>query len=227
MWLRTASSDEIKNVSDTTLVSVITLVACKLMTWSTFASVVFVLPLVIVALPCIDLTAPNTVRGRLGTLTDVSILRLLNALDPDPSYFDDLPNSAIRLKRDLPETIRPTLSSARKRVIILVVLSAGIIFLPSLLYVAQCIRSLKTFRQRRLREICGGEEIVLLPWKQDRRYGAPTTAPTEDDFRTLANEHKLWDDGNPTTAEEEDERSQRAVNIRGVYAIPFVGRAKA
>lgn len=220
MCLRTASSDDIKSVSDTTLISVITLAACKLLTWSTIASVVFVLPLVIVALPCIDLTAPNNTRGRLGTLTDVSILRLLNSLDPDSSYFAILPDSTIRSKRDLPGTLGPTLSSARLRLIILVALSSGIIFLPSLFFVAQCLRSLKTFRQRRLREICGGEEMVFIPWKRDRRYGAPTTAPTEQDIRTLAADHKLWDDGNPTTAEEEDERSQRTVNIRGLYAIP-------
>ena len=61
---------------------------------------------------------------------------------------------------------------------------------------------------------------MVIPWIKDRSYGAPTTAPTEQDIRILANDHQLWDDGNPTTAEEEDERSQRTVNIRGLYAIP-------
>lgn len=221
MWLRTASSDDIKSVSDTTLVSIITLAACKLLTWSTIASIAFVLPLVIVALPCIDLTTPRNSLGRLGTLNDVSILRLLNALDPDPSYFDTIPRSANGQRRNLPSTIiGPTLSTARLRLIILVALSCAIIFVPSMLSVAQCLRSLKTLRQRRLREICGGEEVVFIPWKKDTRYGAPTTAPTEQDIRTLANDHQLWDDGNPTTAEEVDERSQRIVNIRVLFAIP-------
>lgn len=222
MWLRTAPSDDIKSVSDTTLVSVVTLAACKLLAWATFASIAFVLPLVIVALPCIDLTAPKGNGGRLGTLNDVSVLRLLDALDPDSSYFSTIPRTAIIQQRNLPSTIRPTLSSARLRLIILVALSSAIIFAPSLLFVAQCLRSLKTFRHRRLREICGGEEMVFIPWKKDRRYGAPTTAPTEQDIRTLANQHQLWDDGNPTTAEEEDERAQRTVNIRALFAIPYV-----
>lgn len=62
--------------------------------------------------------------------------------------------------------------------------------------------------------------MALLPWKKDLRYGAPTTAPTEQEVRKLASDLKLWDDGHSADAEENDERAKRRTTIRAVFAVP-------
>lgn len=212
----------VKSVSESTLLSVALLAVFKVIAWSSIAIVALALPLFIVIQPCIERTSPKSIYGgRLGTLNDLSILRLLNALDPDPAYFiPKLGQAPGQQQRDLSSTIRPATNTAHTRLIVLVALCAGIIFLPSILFLARCLRTLIGFRTHWHKEICEGEEMAFLPWKKSLRYGAPTTAPTEQEVRKLASDLKLWDDGQGADAEENDERAKRQTTIRSVFAVP-------
>ncbi|WVW78796.1 hypothetical protein I302_100758 [Kwoniella bestiolae CBS 10118] len=85
-----------------------------------------VLPMIIAGAPCLSETSPpNTLGGRLGTLTDLSLLRLLNALDPSPD--STATSNTLRMmlaSRSLSSTIAPAISSARVRLIIILVVLA-------------------------------------------------------------------------------------------------------
>lgn len=224
-WLSAASAaptNIVKSVSESTLLSVALLAVFKVIAWSSIAIVALALPLFIVIQPCIERTSPKSIYGgRLGTLNDLSILRLLNALDPDLAYFVPKPGQRPgQTSRDLSSTIRPATNTARTRLIVLVALCAGIIFLPGILFLARSLRTLIGFRTHWHRDVCEGEEMVFLPWRKSLRYGAPQMAPTEQDVRKLASDLKLWDDGQGDDAEENDERTKRRTTIRAVFAVP-------
>lgn len=217
------SSDPSGLPSDAHLSSLAILAILKSLVWSTLIALLVGLPLFLVGTPCIDLTSPKSdLEGHLGTLTDMSILRLLNALDPDPRYNADTATGRGINLRALTPTIQPAVGNSRTRLIILVAVVSIVIFLPSVLLLARTLRKLLSFRQKWLKQTCGAEEIVVLPVARELQLSRGISAPTEHDVRMLATELRLWDDGGVQELQgaEDDEQSKRRASIRAVFAVP-------
>lgn len=217
------SSDPSKLPSDAHLSSLVILAILKSLAWSTLIALLVALPLYFIGKPCIDLTSPkNSFGGHLGALTDMSILRLLNALDPDPRYTAGAVTDDGIAVRALRSTIRPAVDNSRKRLIILVAIVSIVIFLPSILLLSWTLRKLLSFRQKWLKRTCGGEEIVFLPVARELQFSRGVSAPTEQDVRMLASELRLWDEGGvqAISGADEDDRSKGRASIRAVFAMP-------
>jgi hypothetical protein len=137
------------------------------------------LPLLLAGVPCLSSTSPdNTLGGRLGALTDLSLLRLLNALDPSPGS----PSTSSLLdlepyKRALPSTIKSAISTARIRFIILLVIIAVLGVGGGLWIIIRSYAALSRYRRRFEEAICQGLEMVIIPgkdavgwekWSEDR-----------------------------------------------------------
>ena len=118
------------------------------------------LPLFVAGVPCISNTAPsNPLGGRLGTLTDLSLLRLLDALDPSPESTATLFQLQIR---DLPSTIAPAIGSAQTRLIVLLVIMAVLGCGLGLFVIARTYGAFDRYA-RQLTESCGGIDMVIIP----------------------------------------------------------------
>lgn len=187
------------------------------------------LPLFLVGLPCLQETTPSSdYGGRLGTLTDLSILRLLNALDPSPDSNIALRQTlAISWKRDLTNTIAPAISNARTRLIILVVLLFVILIFPSIFLISRTLRALFRFRQKWLSETCGGESIVWIR----HRSKVDSAALTEQEVRDLVKSSGLTqvkkresryieDLGQAEEVREKPINENEGPTVRAVFAIP-------
>ncbi|KAJ9103109.1 hypothetical protein QFC21_002531 [Naganishia friedmannii] len=217
------SSDPSELPSDAHLSSLAILAVLKGLLWSTLIALIVALPLFLVGTPCIDLTSPkSSFGGHLGTLTDMSILRLLNALDPDPRYTaGTAADNGINV-RALASTIQPDVGHSRMRLIILVAIASIVIFLPSILLLARTLRRLLLFRQKWLKQTCGAEEIVFLPVARELQFSQVISAPTEQDVRMLATGLRLWDEVGvqEISGAEGNEPLKARVSIRAVFAIP-------
>ena len=142
------------------------------------------LPLIIAGVPCLSKTAPpNSLGGRLGTLTDLSLLRLLDALDPSPGSiqtsnrlhlppYSRSPQAsligsiyALIHRRALTSTIAPAITSARTRLIIIMVLIALFSCFGGLFVVARLYAGFARYRKRFEEEICGGLDMVVISAK--------------------------------------------------------------
>lgn len=170
------------------------------------------LPLFIVNAPCLGLTSPeNDLGGRLGTLTDLSLLRLLNALDPSPGSPST--PSTIRLLlngRALPSTIGPAITSARMRLIVVLVLIGLLSLGAGLWVIVRAYAGIARYRKHFQEVICGGMEMVVLP----ARKAPGLEGLSEEKVRKRLRDLMKGDAG-------EGEPSSELVAI-GVFAIPCV-----
>lgn len=120
-------------------------------------------------MPCLSLTAPpNTLGGRLGSLTDLSLLRLLDALDPSPGTSSAAESIRLiqthpRLRRALTSTIGPAISTARTRIILILVLIGVFGVIGGLWIVARTYASLAKYQAFFRDKVCGSLEMVVVP----------------------------------------------------------------
>lgn len=132
---------------------------------SSLLALAVALPSFLAGVPCISSTSPpNSLGGKLGSLTDLSLLRLLNALDPSPGSSSS--SNAIHLPayaRNLSSTISPAIGFARTRLIILLVIIAIVGCGGGLFVVARGYTTLRRYRKHFLGELCGGLEIIIIP----------------------------------------------------------------
>jgi hypothetical protein len=182
----------------------------KLAALSSVVALGAVLPMFLVKVPCLGETSPqNYLGGRLGTLTDLSLLRLLNALDPSPdseftSNFLHLP---IQL-RALPSTISPAISSARTRLIIILVLITVISVFGGLFAIARSYSALSKYRKNFTEQVCDGLGMVFISSKN----AAGWSGLTEEKIKIWLREREAPQNG-------EDRKELEAV---GVFAVPYV-----
>lgn len=141
------------------------LAALKLAAISSLLALTAALPMFMAGVPCLSSTSPsNTLGGRLGALTDMSILRLLNSVDPSPGSSSTA--NQLRLQpyiRALPSTIAPAIASARTRLIILLVIIAVLGCGGGLFVIVRTYTSLARYRKHFEQDICGGLEMVIIP----------------------------------------------------------------
>jgi hypothetical protein len=90
-------------------------------------------------------------------------LRLLDALDPSPDSPSSSTSIALLLSRALPSTIGPAISSARVRLIIILVLIALFSLVGGMWVVARTYAWLAKYREHFRENVCGEMEIVFIP----------------------------------------------------------------
>lgn len=162
------------------------------------------IPLIAAGVPCLSRTAAvNNLGGHLGTLTALSLLRLLDALDPD---------SRSTLKRALPDSAL-TLSAARIRLIILLVLMTVIGIGGGLFIIARTYAGFARYRIRFDKDICGGLDMV---------YVAARVAPS---WRGMSEEAILkWFRALSTGHDAEKTGGGKDLDVLGVFAVPYVSQ---
>lgn len=118
------------------------------------------LPLSIAGVPHLSDTAPlNWRRGKLGSVTDLSLLRLLNALDPSP---DSPAAESMLVARNLPSTIAPVLTSSRPRLIAILVIMT-VLWLGGTLTIVWRTYAKLTAYAKRFEEASDGQNMVFIP----------------------------------------------------------------
>lgn len=182
----------------------------------TAASLVTALPLYTVNMPCLAVVrGRNPLGGSTGSLTNLSLLRLLDALDPAP-----LGTTNSLAKRDA--STPP--SDAHTRLLVLTILLPLLTVLPALFLVLRAYRQAVRFRTRYLEETCGGLEMVWLPFVHE--------GVGEEAMRSILREKGLLKEG-PDLEEERLEREsdvvggekgQLEVNVMRVFAVPDTQR---
>jgi hypothetical protein len=112
------------------------------------------LPLIIAGVPHLSESSPsNSLGGRLGSLTDLSILRLLNAIPP--------PGTQTSLVRRATASVA-SLGSAHTRLIILVILS-GVVWVGAGLFILRRIHNKLLRYTEDFEDACAGQEMVFVP----------------------------------------------------------------
>jgi hypothetical protein len=143
-------------------------------------------------------------------MTDLSLLRLLNALDPSPdsdstSNFLHLP---IPLQqRALPSTIAPAISSAKVRLIIILVLITVLSVGGGLFAITRSYTGLSKYRKNFEEQICGGLSMAFISSK----YVPAWEGMTEEKLKIWFREHEIDSEGD-----------QKELEVLGVFAIPYV-----
>lgn len=170
------------------------------------------LPEFIAGVPCLAETSPrNEQGGRLGTMTDLSLLRLLNALDPSPDsnittgFIQILLHPTSHARRALPSTIAPASPSARTRLIVLLVLTAVLIIALSLRPIARGYSKLTKYRKHFNETICGGMSMAFIASKDAKAWNGKT----EEAVKTWLRE-KIDDGG----------EGNKELDVVGVFAVP-------
>jgi hypothetical protein len=182
----------------------------KLAALSSLVALGAILPMFLVKVPCLGETSPqNYLGGRLGTLTDLSLLRLLNALDPSPdsestSNFLHLP---IQI-RALPSTISPAISSARIRLIIILVLITVLSVFGGLFAIARSYSALSKYRKNFTDQVSGGLSMVFISSKN----AAGWDGLTEEKIKIWLREREVPQDG----------EDRKELEVVGVFAVPYV-----
>lgn len=184
------------------------LAGLKLAALSSLVALGAALPLFLVNVPCLSETSPrNELGGRLGSLTDLSLLRLLNALHPSPD--SDSTSNFLRIplaSRALPSTISPAISSARIRLIIILVLIATLSVGGGLFAIARAYAALSKYRQEYRDVVCGGLSMAFIP------------APRVKSWEGLTEEKiKLWLRERTAFG---DDAERRELEVVGVFAVP-------
>jgi hypothetical protein len=180
----------------------------KLAALSSFVALGAALPMFLIKVPCLGETSPrNDLGGRLGSLTDLSLLRLLNALDPSPdsdstSNFLHLP---IQL-RALPSTISPANSTARIRLIIILVLITVLSVGGGLFAIARAYAALSEYRKKFTEQVCGGLNMVFI---------SSTHSPGWDGL--TEEKIKIWLRDREVPADGDD---RKELEVVGVFAVP-------
>lgn len=135
-------------------------------------------------------------------------MRLLNALDPSPdstttsSFIQVLFNLH---PRDLPSTVAPAISSARTRLIVLLVLITVLVVALGLLPVAKGYSKLSKYRKHYNETICGGLSMVFISAKEAKAW----SGKTEEGIKTWVREK--------ITSVDEDNSE---LSVVGVFAVP-------
>lgn len=148
------------------------LAALKLAAVPSLVALAAALPLYLVNTPCLDATSPsNTLGGRTGSLTDMSLLRLLNSLDPSPGSQST--SSQLHLQayiRALPSTIAPAIGSARVRLIVLLVIITVLGCGGGLFVLFRAYTAFARYHKRFELEICGGMDMVIIPLQRAKAW---------------------------------------------------------
>ncbi|OCF59137.1 hypothetical protein L486_03638 [Kwoniella mangroviensis CBS 10435] len=176
-----------------------------------------VLPMILAGVPCLSETSPqNNLGGRLGTLTDLSLLRLLNALDPSPDsaatsntlrlMFSSSPLGSMG-SRSLTSTIAPAISSARVRLIIVLVILAVLACGGGLFVIARTYASLIKLKKSFETRTCQKMEMVFI----SSHDAAGWKGKTEEGVRRLLRD---W------CAKMKSSNEEKEVDVLGVFAIP-------
>ncbi|WWC87156.1 uncharacterized protein L201_002042 [Kwoniella dendrophila CBS 6074] len=177
-----------------------------------------VLPMFLAGVPCLGETSPpNSLGGRLGTLTDLSLLRLLNALDPSPdssvttstlnSIRVPVNPSKIRKIRSLSSTISPAISSARVRLIIILVILAILACGGGLFIIARTYYSLMRVKTKFENETCQGLEMVFMSAENVKGW----KGMSEEGLRRWS---KNWSNNSKS------DNGEKEIDIVGLFAIP-------
>ncbi|WWD00248.1 hypothetical protein V866_007157 [Kwoniella sp. B9012] len=173
-----------------------------------------VLPIILAGVPCLSETSPqNNLGGRLGILTDLSLLRLLNALDPSPdsaatSNSLRLMSSAPSLgARSLTSTIAPAISSARVRLIIILVILAVLACGGGLFVIARTYASLRKLKKGFENRMCQKMEMVFI----SSHDAGGWRGKSEEAVRRLLRD---W------CAQLKLNNEEKEVDVVGVFAIP-------
>jgi hypothetical protein len=186
------------------------------------------LPLYIANVPCLSGTSPqNAQGGRLGSLTDLSLLRLLNAIDPNPdssSRGSSLSNlfaqpallrprtgDAPIYKRALSDTVAPATSSARVRLIIVLVLVGLLTLIGGLWLVLRVYRRMAR-HWREAEDEAHGVDMVVLSGDE-----VPGWSGGEEVLRKRLREAVNAGNGGRAIGESGEKAE---VDILGVFAIP-------
>lgn len=104
-------------------------------------------------------TALNPRGGKLGSFTNLSLLRLLNALDPSP----DPPVAGAKLVgRDVPSTIVPAMENARPRLIAILAIMA-VLWVGGTLTIVWRTYAKITDYAKRFEDVCDGQSMVFIP----------------------------------------------------------------
>jgi len=182
--------------------------ALKLAAVPSLVALAAVTPLYMVNTPCLDATSPsNDLGGRTGSLTDMSLLRLLNTLDPSPGSQST--SNQLRLHtyiRALPSTIAPAIGSGRIRLIILLVLIAVLGCGGGLFVIFRTYTAFARYHERFEQGICGGMDMVIIP------------SVLAEGWRGLSEERiKKW------ISERGLKGEDGHMSVVGVFGIPWVG----
>ena len=198
------------------------------------------LPLYIANVPCLGTTSPrNALGGRLGTLTDLSLLRLLNALDPSlesPSRSEsisaaaNLASSRMSLlhsvhsgpaRRALSDTIAPAISSAHVRLIIVLVLIGLITLLGGLVLVLRVFRMMESQR-RKMNEEAQWVDVVVLSKEEVPGWTGGEARLRERLVAAIkgTEDQDIGTRGEDAGQGEQDAAGQGEVDVQGVFAIP-------
>ncbi|ODO03038.1 hypothetical protein I350_05883 [Cryptococcus amylolentus CBS 6273] len=190
------------------------LAGLKLSANASVVALAVILPIIMAGVPCLRDTSPsNSLGGRLGALTDMSLVRLLDALDPSP----DSPAADTFLamlvstgkKRNLPSTIAPAISSARTRLIVILVLLTvlsvgGGLFVVTRAYAA-LMRPKRVFED----ETCHGVDMVWIDVQRAHGWAGLS----EEGLRRWFKE--WWQISFRDNRDQESE-----VEVLGLFAIP-------
>lgn len=178
----------------------------------TVASLVAVLPLYTVNMPCLAVVRGRSpLGGSTSSLTDLSLLRLLDALD---SASLNPTNSLAKRDASTPP------SDAHIRLLVLTILLPLLTVLPALFLVLRAYRQAVRFRTRYLEETCGGLEMVWLSFAPE--------GLGEEAMRSILREKGLLKEG-PILEEERREREsddvgetmrELEVSVMRVFAVP-------
>jgi hypothetical protein len=153
-------------LSDGPLALHLMLAVLKLVSNSPMLALTVALPLFMAGTSCLSQTSPsNDLGGRLGSLTDLSLLRLLNSLDPSPG--SRVTSTQLHLRpyvRALPSTVAPAVDSARTRLIVLLAIIAVLGCGRGLFVIFRTYDAFLRYQKRFKEEICRGMEMVLIPY---------------------------------------------------------------
>jgi hypothetical protein len=170
------------------------------------------LPLILVNTPCTSQTSPtNYLGGRLGSLSDLSLLRLLNSLDPSPDSSSRDTSLQILFqttarKRALPQTIGPALSSASVRLIVILVLIGLLSLVGGLWVVTRTYVKISARRKKFEQDTCGGMDMVVIAAKDAPGWKAMSEEKLRKSLMTDMSGKS--EDGN------------EELNVVGVFAVP-------
>jgi hypothetical protein len=163
----------------------------KLAALSSLVALGAALPMFLVKVPCLGETSPqNYLGGRLGTLTDLSLLHL-----------------PIQI-RALPSTISPAISSARIRLIIILVLITVISVFGGLFAIARSYSALSKYRKNFTEQVCGGLSMVFISGKN----AAGWNGLTEEKIKIWLREREAPQNGG----------DRKELEVVGVFAVPYV-----
>lgn len=184
------------------------------------------LPLMIANVPCLSRTSPANERGgRLGSLNDLSLLRLLNALDPSPDSESGgavianvaLSSPNVTLKRAFLSTIAPAVSSARIRLILLLMIIGLISFLSAFLVIFRTYTAFAAYRNKFDNDICGGQQMVYVDGRG--AFEGKSEEAVRKIFRKFGFMKRV---GVHAEAQEKERTEARAVEVVEVFALASV-----